>query len=116
MNLQRQHGRSGISLPRGAGVQPSAAPAVSTPSTPENALAGSQWLSPHGSSGATNGNKPEAHFHGGLWVQLAYALIDICCIVVNGGIAYSLRFSPDELRSFFSSGHLGFAINQIPVP
>jgi exopolysaccharide biosynthesis polyprenyl glycosylphosphotransferase len=116
MNLERQLGRSGIFLSRGAGVRHSPAPAVSTPSTPENETACSHWLNPRSSNGATNGNKPETHFQGGLWVQIAYTVIDICCIVVNGGIAYSLRFSPDELRRFFSSGHFGLAINQIPVP
>src|SRR5882672_5848985 len=116
MNLQRQHGRSEISLSSGAEVQPSPAPAVSTPSAPEKGLAGSQWLNLHGSNGATNGNKPETHFHGGLWVQIAYTLIDICCIVVNGGIAYSLRFSPDELWSFITSGHFGLTVSQVPLP
>jgi exopolysaccharide biosynthesis polyprenyl glycosylphosphotransferase len=51
------------------------------------------------------GSRPEQHFVGGLWVQVAYALIDITCIAVNCTSAFFLRFSPTDLRRFFSYGH-----------
>src|SRR3984893_2878834 len=106
MNLEHQHSWSWISLSSEAGVRhaPASAAVVTSPN-PQNEGAGSQWLHTQGSNGSTNGNKRERHLQGGRWVQIAYTLIDIVCIVVNGGIAYSLRFSPHELRRFFSSGH-----------
>jgi exopolysaccharide biosynthesis polyprenyl glycosylphosphotransferase len=116
MNFERQHDWSWISLSSGAGVGRAQAPAIVTPPTPRNESTGSQWLNPQGSNGATNGSKRQRHLQGGRWVQIAYTLIDICCIVVNGGIAYSLRFSPDDLRRLFSSGHSGLTVDQVPLP
>jgi exopolysaccharide biosynthesis polyprenyl glycosylphosphotransferase len=116
MNFERQHGWSSIFLSSDAGVRRATAPAIITPPTSQKGTTDSQWLNSHGSSGATNGNKPHKHLRGGLWVQIAYTLIDVSCIVVNGGIAYLLRFSPGELRGFFSSGHFGLTVDQIPFP
>jgi exopolysaccharide biosynthesis polyprenyl glycosylphosphotransferase len=116
MNFERQYGWSWISLSSGVGVRRALVPAIGTPPTSQKGANGSHWLNPHGSNGATNGNKAQKHLQGGWWVQIAYILIDIFCIVVNGGIAYALRFSPDELRKFFSSGHFGLTVDQIPVP
>lgn len=119
MNSERQHGWFRMSLSSGIGVRrtgSSATSAIGTPPASQKGATGSHWLTPHGSNGATNGNKPETYLRGGWWVQIAYTLIDICCIVVNGGIAFSLRFSPDELRRFFSSGHFRLTLDQIPVP
>src|SRR6266404_8378257 len=114
MNLERQHGWAWISRSSGTGVRHAQVPAIVSPSSPQSQAASSQWLNSQDSNGATNGNKRQRHLQGGRWVQIAYTLIDICCIVVNGGIAYSLRFSPGELRRFFSSGHFGLAVDQIP--
>jgi exopolysaccharide biosynthesis polyprenyl glycosylphosphotransferase len=116
MNFERQYGCSWISLSSEAGVRHAAAPAIVTSPNPQNEGAGSQWLNTQGSNGATNGNKRRRHLQGGRWVQIAYILFDICCIVVNGGIAYLLRFSSDELRRSFSSGHFGLVVDQIPLP
>src|SRR4029077_10949905 len=49
-------------------------------------------------------------------VQVAYTLIDICCIVVNGLLAFFLRFSPGNLDHFFVSGRLAIRIDQVPSP
>jgi exopolysaccharide biosynthesis polyprenyl glycosylphosphotransferase len=115
MNLERQYGWSWISLSSGTGARHAPPTAIGTPLNPQNEV-GYQWLHPQASNGSTNGNKRERHLQGGRWVQIAYTLIDIGCIVVNGGIAYSLRFSPHELRRFFSSGHFGLTVHQIPLP
>jgi exopolysaccharide biosynthesis polyprenyl glycosylphosphotransferase len=58
------------------------------------------------------GSRPESHFVGGLWVQVAYALIDIACIAVNCTFAFFLRFSPTDLHRFFSSGHWAVTTQQ----
>jgi len=116
MNFERQYGCSWISLSSEAGVRHAPAPAIVTSPNPQNEGAGSQWLNTQGSNGATNGNKRRRHLQGGRWVQIAYTLFDICCIVVNGGIAYLLRFSSDELRRSFSLGHFGLVVDQIPLP
>jgi exopolysaccharide biosynthesis polyprenyl glycosylphosphotransferase len=34
----------------------------------------------------------------GPWIQVAYALIDVFCVLVSGAIAFLLRFSPSYLR------------------
>src|ERR1700676_3612995 len=106
MNSERQHGWSRQSVSTRAGVPPASTTAIVTSPSPHNAVAGSLWLNQPGSNGATSGNKRKRHLQGGRWVQITYALIDICCIVLNGAIAYSLRFPPEQLRSFFSSRHL----------
>ena len=116
MNSGRQHGWSWISLSSGIGIGRAEPSAIGASATPQKGANGSHWLNSHGSNGVTNGNKPKTHLRGGWWVQVAYTFIDICCIIVNGGIAYSLRFSPDDLRRFFSSGHLGLTVDQIPLP
>ena len=117
MNFESQHGRAWRSLSGGAEIPRASAPAIAPAPTPQNgADAGSQWLNPHGSNGATNGNKRERHLQGGRWVQIAYTLIDICCIVMNGGVAYALRFSPDDLWRLFSRGHFGLTVDRVPFP
>jgi exopolysaccharide biosynthesis polyprenyl glycosylphosphotransferase len=116
MNSERQYGWSWISLSSGVGVRHAAPAGNDQPPAPQKDGNDSQWLNPNGWSGPTNGNKPETRLRGGWWVQIAYVLIDIFCIAVNGGIAYSFRFSPDELRGFFSSGHFRLTVDQIPFP
>jgi exopolysaccharide biosynthesis polyprenyl glycosylphosphotransferase len=116
MIFERQGGWSWISLSSNAGVRRRRTTTIVASSTPQSVTAGSQWLNSPVSNGAKNRPRRERHLHGGRWVQIAYALIDISCIVVNGAIAYAVRFSPEELRSFFSSGPFGVAVSQIPHP
>ncbi len=100
----------------GAGVGRAAAPATNPVPVTEKAATGAEWLDSHVSNGKRNGSNREGHFHGGLWVQIAYTLIDVCCIVVNGALAFSLRFSPADLRRFFVSGRLAITANQLLSP
>lgn len=105
-----------VPLLSGAGVGRAAAPAaIPVPGTREGA-AGAGWLDSHDSNGRRNGSNRERNFHGGRWVQIAYALIDVCCIVVNGVLAFSLRFSPDDLHRFFISGRFAIKVDQVPSP
>ena len=46
-----------------------------------------------------NGTPVEnARVVGGLWVQLCYGLIDVCCVVANGALAWIFRFSARDFR------------------
>jgi exopolysaccharide biosynthesis polyprenyl glycosylphosphotransferase len=49
---------------------------------------------------------------GGIWVQIAYVLIDCACVIVNGAIAFLVRFSLADLRHFLTSGHLAISTAQ----
>jgi len=100
----------------GAGASRAAAPAVVPLPSTENRASAKGWLDSHGSNGSSNGNNREQYFNGGRWIQIAYALIDICCIVANGIIAYSLRFSPGDLHRLFASGRFPVAVDQAPSP
>lgn len=62
-------------------------------------------MNPNGPARRGSGSRSESHFVGGLWVQVAYALIDIACVAINCTFAFLLRFSPTDLRRFFSSSH-----------
>jgi len=118
MTFKRQDAWSCMPLLSQAGTGTSRATSpdvVSLPSTQSGAPA-EEWLDSHGSNGKGSGNNREKYFHGGRWVQIAYALIDVCCIVVNGIVAYSLRFSPGDLYRFFTSGHIAVTVNQAPSP
>jgi exopolysaccharide biosynthesis polyprenyl glycosylphosphotransferase len=116
MTFKSQHGWISASLLSEAGVGRAAVPAATSPPGTQNGGAGAEWLDSHDSNGRRNGNNRERYFHGGRWVQIAYTLIDVCCIVVNGVLAYSLRFSPGDLYRHFVSGHFADAVNQVPSP
>src|ERR1700737_4550256 len=102
--------RCAAGVGRAAGA--TAIPVVGT----NEAMAGAKWLDPHGSADKNNGSDRGRKFQGGRWVQLTYALIDICCIVVNGVFAFYVRFSPGELYRFFVSGRFAIEPNQVPTP
>src|SRR5260370_35492160 len=95
-------GAAGVGRPRAA------APA----SNPTGAGGDAEWLGSTGSSSRGKVRRLEQHLAGGRWVQVGYALIDISCVVVNGLLAFFLRFSPMDQRHFFVSGHLGITTNQ----
>jgi exopolysaccharide biosynthesis polyprenyl glycosylphosphotransferase len=76
---------------------------------------GAEWLNSNGSNGH-RGGRPSKRVIGGLWVQIAYAMIDVVCVFVNGSIAFLLRFSPADLRHLLVSGHLVVTTNQPLVP
>jgi exopolysaccharide biosynthesis polyprenyl glycosylphosphotransferase len=104
------------SLSSGAGVGRAAAPAVVSQPGTQNGVAGAEWLNSHGSNGRRNGSNRERYFQGRQFVHIAYTLVDVCCIVVNGLLAYSLRFSPGDLHRLFASGRFAVTINQVPSP
>lgn len=66
---------------------------------------GAEWLNSK-NSGSDRGTRPHGRALGGVWVQVAYAIIDVACVLVNGAIAFLLRFSPSDLRHFLVSGRL----------
>jgi exopolysaccharide biosynthesis polyprenyl glycosylphosphotransferase len=53
-----------------------------------------------------------SHFVGGLWIRVAYALIDVICVAINCALAFSLRFSPAHVRRLLLSGHWAVAGDQ----
>jgi|HubBroStandDraft_1064217.scaffolds.fasta_scaffold00849_3 exopolysaccharide biosynthesis polyprenyl glycosylphosphotransferase len=73
---------------------------------------GAEWLNSRGSNGHHRGARPSTRVIGGLWVQVAYAMIDVVCVLVNGAIAFLLRFSSAELRHWLVSGHLVLTTDQ----
>ncbi len=66
---------------------------------------GAEWLDSNISNDDRR-TKPHRRAIGGLWVQVAYALIDVVCVLANGAIAFLLRFSPSDLSHFLVSGRL----------
>lgn len=56
-----------------------------------------------------------ARWVGGVWIQVAYVLIDAACIIASSVLALLLRFAASDLARFFSTGHLDFtAIPPLP--
>lgn len=49
-----------------------------------------------------------ARWVGGVWIQVAYVLIDAACIIASSVVALLLRFAASDLARFFSTGHLSF--------
>ncbi|MGH9691183.1 MAG: sugar transferase [Candidatus Acidiferrales bacterium] len=73
---------------------------------------GAEWLKTNQSNSLGTGNRQIVPGVRGRWVQGAYALIDVFCVLVNGAIAFLLRFSPADLRQIFVSGHFTITTNQ----
>lgn len=94
-----------------AGVGRAAAPTASPVPPVNERVPGTEWLDPHNSNGKKTGNGRDTNFRGGRWVQVTYVLIDICCIAVNGALAYSLRFSPGHLYQRFALGRFGLGVS-----
>jgi exopolysaccharide biosynthesis polyprenyl glycosylphosphotransferase len=72
---------------------------------------GSEWLNSAGTNGHRSA-RPRERAIGGLWVQITYAMIDVVCVLVNGAIAFLLRFSSGHLHRLFVSGHLALTTDQ----
>jgi exopolysaccharide biosynthesis polyprenyl glycosylphosphotransferase len=70
-----------------------------------------EWLNSAGMNGHRS-TPSRGRPVGGLWVQIAYAIIDVFCVLVNGAIAFLLRFSPHHLRGLFVLGHLTLKAGQ----
>ncbi len=93
------------------------AAAVDTPVAPRaqpgngGADTGAEWLSSDGRN-ASHAAKGRARVFGGVWVQFAYALIDVVCVLTSGAIAFLLRFAPAGLRHLLTSGHLIVTVGQ----
>lgn len=96
-----------LSLASGTGIGHAPAPVASPPVD----VLGAAWLNPAGSNGRGKDGR-QRHFVGGRWVQLAYALIDICCVGGNCVLAFVIHFSPMELRRVFVSLHLAISGSQ----
>ena len=100
----------------GAGVRRAPAPAaIPVPGTDQGAGI-AEWLHLKDSNGGKNGSDHQRNFQGGRWVQIVYASIDVCCIALNGVMAYFLRFSPGNTFRFFVSGRFAIIFNQAPSP
>ena len=54
------------------------------------------WPNPAASNGYRNEAQPKRPFRGGRSVQLLYALIDICVVITNGAIAFTVRYYRDD--------------------
>src|SRR5271155_3560611 len=89
-----------------------ARPAPPAQGDPMDVGRGSEWLNSHGANGHPKGTQPSTRVVGGRWVQVAYAMIDVVCVLVNGAIAFLLRFSPADLRHWLVSGHLTLTTDQ----
>ncbi|MGA8104382.1 MAG: hypothetical protein WB869_19640, partial [Candidatus Acidiferrales bacterium] len=86
-----------------AGVHPTpVAEPVAAPSSP----AGPDWPTSNGAEPVEQEVGRRKYKGFGRWVQAAYALIDICCVVLNALVAYYLRFAPADLRSLIMTGRL----------
>src|ERR1700736_1538657 len=92
-----------LSRTTGVGRAPMSAP----PQSPHCDKDGdAEWLNSSGSNGRGYGSQAQGRHIGGRWVRVAYALIDVCCVVGNGVLAFLLRFSLDDPWHASFSGHL----------
>jgi exopolysaccharide biosynthesis polyprenyl glycosylphosphotransferase len=106
-----------ISAPLSSAAGRAAAPTVlSLTGAQNNGPTGAEWLNSHGSNGSRNGDDCGRHFQSRRWIHIAYTLVDICCIVVNGLLAYWLRFSAGDLHRIFAPEGFWASINQVPSP
>ena len=62
------------------------------------------WPSIDGAAPVGFISRPDQPFLRGRWVQVAYALIDVCFILINFAIAFSLRFPGVSLRELVFFG------------
>jgi exopolysaccharide biosynthesis polyprenyl glycosylphosphotransferase len=69
-----------------------------------------RWPKINGSNGGHKARRE--NLVRGIWVQVAYVLIDCLCVIANGAIAFLLRFSAADLRHFLRSGHLAISAAQ----
>jgi exopolysaccharide biosynthesis polyprenyl glycosylphosphotransferase len=67
------------------------------------------WLK---SNGHRRRDTTRWHIASGPWIQVAYALIDVVCVLVSGAIAFLLRFSPSYLRHLIIDSHFAIATDQ----
>jgi exopolysaccharide biosynthesis polyprenyl glycosylphosphotransferase len=117
MIVKGQNGWISAPLSNGAAVGRAAAPSVlSLTGTPNNGMAGAEWLNSNGSNGSGNGDGRGSDFQGRRWIHIAYTLVDVCCIVVNGLLAYALRFSSGDLHGIFAHGGFAATLNKVPSP
>jgi exopolysaccharide biosynthesis polyprenyl glycosylphosphotransferase len=85
-------------------VQFAVSPAVAP--TPESTVTsacgeGAEWLNSNGSDRQGRNGHRTRYIIGDRWIGVAYALIDVCCVVANGAIALFLRFSRGGLSGLF---------------
>jgi exopolysaccharide biosynthesis polyprenyl glycosylphosphotransferase len=71
-----------------------------------------EWLNSNGWNGRERRNRRRSRFVGGLWVQLCYALIDVICVLVNGALAFGIRFSASDLWHAVVSRTIATTIRQ----
>lgn len=71
-----------------------------------------EWLNSDGSSSHGGGLRLGTRTIHGLWVQVAYAMIDVACVLGTGAMAFLLRFSPADLPHLFVSGRLAVTTDQ----
>ena len=72
-------------------AEASCSTAAPSQSTVEKVLQ-AEWLKPLTAKKSGNDPKTGRHLVGGRWVQVVYVIIDIFCVLVNGVLAYVLRF------------------------
>ena len=71
-----------------------------------------EWLNSSGRNGRERRNWHRSGFVGGLWIQLCYALIDVVCVLVNGALAFGIRFSASDLWHAIVSRTIATTIRQ----
>jgi exopolysaccharide biosynthesis polyprenyl glycosylphosphotransferase len=81
--------QSWLRRPRGTAAARASAPTVVPEAIDGNGIQLS-WLNPTSAKDGGARNSGANHFVGGVWVRVAYALIDICCVILNGVLAYFL--------------------------
>jgi exopolysaccharide biosynthesis polyprenyl glycosylphosphotransferase len=90
------------------------APAPTLPAedgaTPDTAVADRLYST--GSNGDGERGRIDHRYAGGRWRQVAYALIDVLCVVTNGVTAFLLRFTARDLPGFLRSGHMTITTDQ----
>ena len=104
----RDHSRSAFhflfsfGLGAGLGQTPSGRPVG-------NAVPDIRWRFPKRPASGREGQTRRPRLSGGTWARVAYAVIDLAFICVDGAIAVSVRFAPHMARHLVRFGNFGLS-------
>ena len=104
MTTRPQAAQSWASLSSGAATGRALDPAPLGGATGERPAA-EPWLNSYRSDGGRVTQQRGPHHVGGVWVQVAYALIDVGCVVFNGVLAFLLVHPAAGVHHVFASAY-----------
>ncbi len=111
MHLKSPYTGMPFAFSNAAGVRTAPEPVAQATSAGAPRL-GRSWLPASGADGLREGQFAERRVFRGGWVQVAYALIDICCVIAAGIAAFFVRFSGLRFQQLLSLDRVNNALGQ----